>query len=165
MIKVPALRTPAMVGLGYILGVIIPSALLLSYLLQVAKPLGLFQEKVREPLPWVIVGPYPIERDLRRLRDVRGVEEVISLLDPPLPFEALLIAEEEKAAVRLGLKFRKEPFSYINLKNPDTQERLFRLAEEVYQRGPRVKVYVHCYLGRHRTKAFEEALLTVAKRR
>ena len=106
------------------------------------------------------LGPYPTEDELRLLRR-QGVEALVSLLDPSMPFEAPLIERERALAEKLEIGFQSVPLSY--LPSLESSENLAR-ARALVATGldPGRKTYVHCYLGRHRTgllrRIFQERL-------
>src|SRR4051812_7511981 len=56
----------------------------------------------------VIVGPFPLQSDLRQLSD-HGVRTVISLLDPRVPYEAVLLGQERRQCQALGLQMLNFP--------------------------------------------------------
>ena len=111
-------------------------------------PMSFVQGKVRRINEKVIVGPYPTEHELYRLRK-KGVSKVISLMNPNMPFESSLIKMERKAAKKYGIEFKNIPMSYLNLGGQDNKEQLSNILDEILGSGDKV-VYVHCYLGRHR---------------
>jgi Flp pilus assembly protein TadD len=105
----------------------------------------------------VIVGPYPLESDLLLLR-LKGVKTIVSLLDPRLPYERVLIEREGRLAQRYGMKMLNFPMTNI-LGRPvreDYQRMAAAAARAVEQADG--KVYVHCYLGLHRTKSVQNLL-------
>ena len=48
----------------------------------------------------VLLGPYPVEADFIALKQ-RGVTTIVSLLDPNVPYEKVLLAQERERAARL----------------------------------------------------------------
>jgi Flp pilus assembly protein TadD len=105
----------------------------------------------------VIVGPYPLESDFLLLR-LKGVKTVISLLDPRLPYERVLIERERRLAARYGMKILNFPMTSI-LGRPfrEDYQRMAAAAAQAVEEADG-KVYLHCYLGLHRTKAVQNLL-------
>jgi TolA-binding protein len=107
----------------------------------------------------IIVGPYPKESDFQLLRK-NGVTAIVSLLDPTLPFERVLLDRERVLAAKYGMGFRNIPMSSILTHQfGDDFDRQARLAANVVAHMPG-RLYVHCYLGMHRISAVEALLAT-----
>ncbi|MGN6512929.1 MAG: tetratricopeptide repeat protein, partial [Lysobacteraceae bacterium] len=97
----------------------------------------------------VLFGPYPVEEDFDRLQR-QGVTTIVSLLDPALPYENVLLAQERERARRHGMQVRNFPMASI----------LGRSFGADYARNARAAAqaaldakgvaYIHCYLGLHR---------------
>lgn len=106
----------------------------------------------------VTIGPYPHANELQRLINERGIDLDLSLLDDDLPQERALNAALAKRAQNLGIGFKNVPLKYLKMEG---EEHKARLAEIVaYLRTDnRHKVYIHCYLGRHRVKAVHDELV------
>ena len=108
----------------------------------------------------LLVGPYPTEKEIKRLKKL-GVTELIGLLDSDMPFEAPLIEKEDRLARKYKLGFRNVPLMYLpNLNSKQNQSRVAELVTSLHE-SPK-KVYVHCYLGRHRTSLVKEKYLETA---
>ena len=92
-------------------------------------------------------GPFPTPDKLERLRK-DGYTGVVSLLHPAVvPFETKLIGEERAAVEGAGLEFHHAPMlPWVS----DNGESLAML--EVLAREERGRYYVHCYLGKDRTR-------------
>jgi len=100
---------------------------------------------VTEEGPRFTFGPYPDEKRLREL-EAEGYTAVISLLHPAVvPFEPVLIADEERAARRAGIELRHVPMLPWISDNASAIEEIRRLAA-----APGGRFYVHCYLGMDR---------------
>ena len=100
---------------------------------------------VTEAGPRFTFGPYPDEKRLREL-EAEGYTAVISLLHPAVvPFEPILIADEERAARRAGIELRHIPMLPWISDNAASIEEIRRLAASKTGR-----FYVHCYLGMDR---------------
>jgi len=100
---------------------------------------------VTEAGPRFTFGPYPDEKRLREL-EAEGYTAVISLLHPAVvPFEPMLIADEERAARRVGIELRHVPMLPWISDNAASIEEIRKLAAARTGR-----FYVHCYLGMDR---------------
>ncbi|MBE9532436.1 MAG: hypothetical protein IME98_06480 [Proteobacteria bacterium] len=106
------------------------------------------QGKVRKINDNVIAGPYPTEHEIYRLKKM-GVNKLVSLMNPNMPFESSLIKIERKTAKGFGIEFVNIPMSYLNLGGQSNADQLDVILDEIIGSGDKV-VYVHCYLGRHR---------------
>ncbi|WP_096144874.1 tetratricopeptide repeat protein [Stenotrophomonas pictorum] len=96
-----------------------------------------------------VFGPYPVQADMDRLKD-EGVTTIISLLNPKVPYEAVLLEEEKKRAAELGIEVHNFPMgSILGQRFGEDYERNSRAAAETAINTPGT-VYIHCYLGLHR---------------
>ena len=102
------------------------------------------------------IGPYPHPDDLRQLQR-EGVRGIISLLDTSLPQERALNQVEEQTARQLGLAFWNVPLGYLSLQSEQNRQAATVVARIVSGR-PGEKLYMHCYLGRHRVSFIRDAL-------
>lgn len=118
-------------------------------------PLSLIRGDVRQITPLVLIGPYPTEEEILELRR-RGVQELISLMSPGLPFEGELVSIEKEAAEKNGLAFANYPMNFMKLGGPDSAREASLAVAHV--NGSHKKTYIHCYLGRHRVSLFEREL-------
>lgn len=116
-------------------------------------PMSFVRGEVRELGPNVIVGPYPTWEEMRRLKK-RGVVELVSLMDDDSAVESALVGEEKKLAAAAGLKFANFPMDFSRLDSDDNKGHLADAVAYVISLDG-TKVYVHCYLGKHRVGAFE----------
>lgn len=119
-------------------------------------PMSFVRGDVREVAPGVLAGPYPTEAELKILAR-NGVVEVISLMDPESTVESRLVAEEKKLVSAKGLRFQNYPMDFQDMNGPRSAGGLEQTMERLSKRGGE-KVYVHCYLGRHRVGMVEAAL-------
>jgi tetratricopeptide (TPR) repeat protein len=104
-----------------------------------------------------IFGPYPLEQDFGRLED-RGVTTIISLLDPAVPYESVLLGRERKQASRYGIRVLNFPMgSVLGQKFGDDYEANAQAAAQAAIDATGV-VYIHCYLGLHRARIVQDAL-------
>lgn len=103
------------------------------------------------------IGPYPHEKELRRLKR-EGYTLIISLLDIRLPQERALLRLEQRMTDKLGLTLISIPSGYLPLDTPENlaaAEKVGRILN--VQRGSRA--YMHCYLGRHRVEYVKRELI------
>jgi len=143
------------VFIGYVLSL---ASVYFSYIEPYLFPLRLIQGSAREINERIIIGPYPHLSDIEKLVKVNGVEVVISLLNPSLPFEESLLRKEKEILSKMGIRFYNVPFSFISL-NSKENERAVEKVRRILSRERGKKVYIHCYLGRHRVGFLVEKLL------
>lgn len=113
--------------------------------------LRLWRAKQQDLTAKVIVGPYPVEADFARLR-ARGVTRIVSLLNPMLPYERVLIEQEQVAAKKAGIELLNFPMtSIVGYEVGEDLERNEAAAANAALTASG-KVYLHCYLGIHRAR-------------
>ena len=122
-----------------------------DYLEKYLYPLHFLQGEVLELNENIFVGPYPHFDELKRLQKETGIEVVISLLNVGLPQEKALLKREEKIVERLGISLYSYPLSYFNFNNEYNKKTINELIAFIRDLGDK-KIYIHCYLGRHRVK-------------
>lgn len=117
----------------------------------------LFRGDISDPKAKVVIGPYPTERDLDILR-AHDVHTIISLLDPILPQERVLLARERAYAKEHGMRFYNFPMASLLGKklNADYERQAEAAADAIA--ASTGKVYIHCYLGVHRVKYVQNIL-------
>jgi tetratricopeptide (TPR) repeat protein len=99
----------------------------------------------------VLLGPYPVEADFIALKQ-RGVTTIISLLEPNVPYEKVLLAQERERAARHGMTVRNFPMgSILGQKFGDDYAKNSRAAAEAAINADGI-AYIHCYLGLHRAR-------------
>ena len=111
----------------------------------------LFRGEISDINADVIIGPYPTEKDFLKLKNA-NVDNIISLLDPALPYERILLDQERLLAKKYKMKFMNFPMtSILGYKmGPEYDNNAKSAADAVtVNKG---KTYVHCYLGIHRAK-------------
>lgn len=133
-----------------------------SYVEPYLFPLRLIQGEARYITENIIVGPYPREKDIDKLVRVSKVEVFISLLNPSIPFEKSLIEKEKEILQRYEVNFYNVPLSFIDLGSKENLKKLSRI-KELIEKHQGKKIYIHCYLGRHRVGIVAERLLGVVK--
>ncbi len=106
-----------------------------------------------------IFGPYPLQDDFAALKR-NGVTTIISLLDPDLPYEAVLLAQERELAERYSIQVLNFPMASI-LGHSFGKDYLAnsRAAAQAAIDSKGV-AYIHCYLGLHRAKNVQKFLET-----
>ncbi len=119
-------------------------------------PMSFVRGEARKIGANVIIGPYPTESELIKLKD-NGVEEVISLMDPASPVESELVKREKGLVKRLGLEFKNFPMSFVRLESEENKKRLSSLVSYILSDSTKQR-YIHCYLGRHRVGLLEKEL-------
>ena len=116
-----------------------------------------FRGPYRFPNDRVIIGPYPLLDEFRLMKS-RGVTQVVSLLDPRLPYEKILLEEERDRAGKF--KIRLENFPMVSLwgtpVGADYEGNALKAAEAIEKEEG--KSYVHCYLGLHRSGTVADLL-------
>ena len=120
-------------------------------------PLSFVRGTVREISPGILVGPYPSDSEMSRLKAM-GVRVVISLMDPTSQVESMLVAEGKTRAEGYGMEYHGFPMKIIGIESDGNivmAQEAVRLALSSDGR----KVYVHCYLGRHRASIFEREFI------
>ena len=138
-------RTPSrIVRWGWPLALSLAAAWMLHLWLNPSLLMG-SSGRVTEAGPRFTFGPYPDEKRLRELES-EGYTAVISLLHPAVvPFEPVLIADEEKAARHAGIELLHVPMLPWISDNAASIEQIRKLAA-----SPTGRFYVHCYLGMDR---------------
>lgn len=106
----------------------------------------------------VTIGPYPLPEDFTRLAR-EGVTTVVSLLDPRLPYERVLLDREREAAARLGMTVLSHPIASVLGHPLDADPEALVVAAADAVSAVEGKVYVHCYLGVHRAQAVADAVI------
>jgi len=105
----------------------------------------------------VLFGPYPVEEDFNRLKQ-RGVTTIISLLEPRVPYEAELLAQERERAKRHGMRLLNFPMgSILGQTFGDDYVVNSRAAADAALKADGV-AYIHCYLGLHRARNVQKYL-------
>ncbi|HBG04630.1 MAG: hypothetical protein A2075_06960 [Geobacteraceae bacterium GWC2_58_44] len=113
--------------------------------------------KVQQLSPRIAIGPYPHLDEMRQLQK-QGFSGIISLLDDAMPQERALNRVEERAAGQMKLGFWKVPIGYLQL---DSQPNRLKAQEvaRILAGHPGEKIYLHCYLGRHRVELVRRMLV------
>ncbi len=98
-------------------------------------------------------GPYPDEIAIARLKQ-EGYTGIISLLNPLIPFEAVLLEKERQAVAAAGLSMIEAPMLPWVSSNRESLDKLVQMAFAGAKDGSAnsKRYYVHCYLGHHRVE-------------
>ncbi len=105
----------------------------------------------------VLLGPYPVEEDFADL-EKRGVTTIISLLEPSVPYEKVLLERERALAERHGMTVKNFPMgSILGQKFGENYSKNSKAAAEAALSADGV-AYIHCYLGLHRAKNVQRYL-------
>ena len=107
--------------------------------------------------PRIIMGPYPLPEDFTRLAE-QGVETIVSLLDPRLPYERVLLERERALAAEHGMRVLHHPMASVlgQRLGRDHEARVTAAAEAIAALPG--KVFLHCYLGIHRAQSVVDAV-------
>jgi hypothetical protein len=97
-------------------------------------------------------GPYPDARRLKELED-EGYDGIITLLNPSIPFESVLLNQELQQGEEAGI----EIYSYPMLPWVSENEESLAAINELVA-GNEDRYYVHCYLGKHRVELVRREL-------
>lgn len=99
----------------------------------------------------VLLGPYPVEADFAALKQ-RGVTTIISLLEPNVPYEKVLLEQERERAARYGMTVKNFPMgSILGQKFGNDYVKNSKAAAEAAIAADGI-AYIHCYLGLHRAR-------------
>jgi prepilin-type processing-associated H-X9-DG protein len=96
-----------------------------------------------------IFGPYPLEDDFAVLEE-QGVSTIISLLDPSLPYEKILLAQERALAKQHGMEVLNFPMASILGQSFGKDYLANSKAAAQAAIDSKGVAYIHCYLGLHR---------------
>ncbi len=114
-------------------------------------------ERAETAVNGVLFGPYPVEEDFVELKK-RGVTTIISLLEPNVPYEKVLLERERKLASRHGMTVKNFPMgSILGQKFGDSYSENSKAAATAALDAEGI-AYIHCYLGLHRAKNVQSYL-------
>jgi len=120
-------------------------------------PLRFVRGKVTPVMENVIIGPYPTEEEFRKLKYNMGVDVLVSLMDPASTIEGGFVRKEKAMARKYGMAFKNFPMDFLRLSAEGNKRQIERVVGYILSAGDK-KLYVHCYLGRHRVKMLADAL-------
>ena len=118
-------------------------------------PMKFVRGELKEINENLIVGPYPTEREIIKLKKM-GINEIINLMDSMSVIESRLIDEEKKLAEKYNLKYMNFPMSFTKLESKENSDQISLLIKHILS-AKGGKIYIHCYLGRHRVGLLEKA--------
>ncbi len=121
-------------------------------------PLRFIQGDARYLTENIIIGPYPHRKDFEKLINVSKVTVIVSLLNPSLPFEKSLISREKETLAEFNVKFYNVPLSFLRMNSRENYQAVAKV-KEIIEKHRGEKIYIHCYLGRHRVGFLAEKLL------
>jgi hypothetical protein len=112
---------------------------------------ALFRAEMSDVHQKVITGPYPVKEDLEELSK-HGVRYDVSLLDPKIPYERVLLDQERRNAEKYGIRVINFPMASILGQKMGSyyQKDVLAAANTIDSLRHFHKVYLHCYLGEHR---------------
>lgn len=97
-------------------------------------------------------GPYPDAQRLEELEN-EGYDGVITLLNPSLPFENVLLEQELQQGEETGIEVYSYPMLPWVSKNEESLAAINQLVA-----GNEGRYYIHCYLGKHRVELVRREL-------
>lgn len=104
-----------------------------------------------------IFGPYPLEDDFIAL-EKKGVSTIISLLDPSLPYEKILLDQEQVLAKQHGMQLLNFPMASILGQSFGKDYVTNSKAAAQAAIDSEGVAYIHCYLGLHRARNVQKIL-------
>jgi hypothetical protein len=121
---------------------------------------NIFRAQMSDVHERVVTGPYPVREDFEEL-SANGVSVDVSLLDPKIPYERVLLDQERRNAQRYGIEMINFPMaSILGQKMGSYYEKdALQAANAIDSIRKSQKVYLHCYLGEHRMVAVKKILM------
>ena len=104
----------------------------------------------------LVFGPYPDADKLVELKG-EGYDGVIALLSPKVPFERVLLDQEEDNGEEAGIRVYSRPMLPWITGNEASLEAIKALAAQKDK-----QFYIHCYLGKHRVDIVRQELEAAA---
>lgn len=98
-------------------------------------------------------GPYPDVRQIEELKD-EGYDGIITLLNPSIPFESVLLDQELQEGREAGI----EIYSYPMLPWVSENEESLAGIQHLVAENEDNRYYIHCYLGKHRVELVRREL-------
>ena len=114
-------------------------------------PLHKMQAPAVQSGPNLLFGPYPDHAELARLK-AAGYKTVVSLLSPDILYEGSLVERERDDTRSLGLQFRNLPMNSAQADSSRLNAKALHELQQLLAQSPGTRVYVHCYLGKHRSR-------------
>lgn len=116
-----------------------------------------FSNSISDVKARIVIGPYPLDEDFKRLKSAK-IGLIVTLLNPEIPYEDVLLKQEQERSNRFGIPLKNFPMSSIlgQRFGDSYDESAVRAAEAIASfQG---KVYLHCYLGIHRIQVVRDIL-------
>lgn len=123
---------------------VLVAGLFVSLLKADVTPVALLQGTKVVTTKGYTIGPYPDEATLKELK-AQGYTDVVTLLSPVIPFEGMLLDSELDNGEKVGIAIHSFPMLPWVSDNALPLQSILDLIKE--NNG---KVYIHCYLGKHR---------------
>jgi tetratricopeptide (TPR) repeat protein len=140
-----------------VLGVLIFSAAYVVLITPDNPVMRIFRGEISDIATGIIIGPYPVESDFKQLSE-NGIETIVSLLDPALPYEKQLLEQETVLAKQYRMRFLNFPMaSILGQKMGAYYDNNARAAADAIV-ATKGKIYLHCYLGIHRVATVKNLL-------
>lgn len=114
-------------------------------------PLHSMQAPAMQSGPNLLFGPYPDHAELARLK-AAGYKTVVSLLSPDIVYEGSLVERERGDTHSLGLQFHNLPMDSGEPATSRLNAKALHELQQLLAHAPGTRVYVHCYLGKHRSR-------------
>lgn len=149
-------RLPGLLLRGVLLAVClsVPAWLVLQHFASVEPylyPLHRMKAPARQAGPNLLLGGYPDHADLVQLKR-QGYVAVVSLLSPDIVYEGSLVQRERAEVRALGLQFYDFPMHSDEAVGSKRNAAALHNIAELLATTPGSRVYIHCYLGKHRSR-------------
>ncbi|SRR5579883_265283 len=122
----------------------------------------LYRAPIQQLSDRVTTGPYPTATDFQTLKS-QGITADVSLLDPKIPYERILLNREKRNAQAVGIQVYDFPVASIlgqrfgSYYDAHVQAAAHTI-DSLRKDSQGDKVYLHCYLGQHRMAAVRTVL-------
>lgn len=97
-------------------------------------------------------GSYPDAKKMEELKE-QGYDGIVTLLNPSIPFENVLLEEELQNGEDVGIPVYSAPMLPWISENDESLKEIEQLVSQEDQR-----FYIHCYLGKHRVDLVQREL-------
>ena len=104
-----------------------------------------------------LYGPYADAGTLDKLKS-QGFRTIVSLLDPELLYEQSLVERERKDAQARGMSYYNFPMRSDDAADSPRNAAALKNIRALIERNPGARIYIHCYLGKHRSMVVLAAL-------
>ena len=116
-----------------------------------------FSQSISDINARIVVGPYPLDNDFRRFKAAK-IGLIVTMLNPEIPYEAVLLKQEQERSDRFKIPVKNFPMSSIlGQRFGDSYDKNAAAAADEIAAFPG-KVYLHCYLGIHRIRVVRDLL-------